>query len=765
MSFGYSVGDFVIVTQLAYSTVQNARKACGAHSALAREVNSLHVVLVRLESEVSRPESILSAVEGSTDTDGREEKRKELAGLVRDCERVLKILASILKKYNALPDDQRSVKKLWHKVRFGNGEMQDLGKIRSELATYTQAITLFLNLLGFGSQGKVERYMESHGAELREIKARLNWVTAKLQVREISTHREGSILSSYVGDDKEFWKIFRRELIQDGFSSKVLGKHKETIKSYVMELGTRGALDDNVPHDLRKDEASHAKVQNMNELSGGNVTNELIEREGSPELDHEEDSEGSLEDFAATIPTATGREASEVHSTPLQKPVYPAIDSPLEEDSSNGGDNSSIEYDTISEIREEEATQSQKNGIHGVDISRTDQTPVDDIASRVTEQQEKTDSHFDLDSSNEDNSLELFGGDSSRLNIGRKERARLGARFQSSSTPVATSRHTVGGFMGIDEDMAMPVSQKSPTMDTLLAAAAGAAFAYAMARSESPSPSPSRVNSTYIGPPREIRPRYVRLQKTSLLTSSAGVGPKQDLDWDVAPRGVSDTLRHGKPYHPDRRPSSAIRGSILEIDEYELLSQYRRSENTIFEKSGEELDQRSGYLPLRSTEKARYKLDSRSPVEQSPLHTRNTIPKRVNHSSMEGGKRKSDKLRTNLRSSASSNSSRNQFTTKTAQHIIIPPKLAPRSSHSTMASQDRGDFVNDGSADKGGRPDTSTTRAVAASDDSDDQHYRYSAPVDGIEGFQGFEDNDSQAESASQHGPLKQESTTVPARR
>jgi hypothetical protein len=62
--------------------------------------------------------------------------------------------------------------------------MQDLDEIRSELATYTQAITLSLNLVGLSRQGKVERYMENHGNELREIKASLNWVTAKFQVRE-----------------------------------------------------------------------------------------------------------------------------------------------------------------------------------------------------------------------------------------------------------------------------------------------------------------------------------------------------------------------------------------------------------------------------------------------------------------------------------------------------------------------------------------------------------------------------------------------------
>jgi hypothetical protein len=140
--------------------------------------------------------------------------------------------------------------------------MQDLDKIRSELATYTQAITLSLNLVGLGSQGKVERYMESHGDELREIKTSLNWLTAKFQVREGSTYGEKSILSSYNGDDKEVWKMFRRELIHDGFSSRTLSRHKETIKNYVMELGERGVLDDGVPEEVLEDDANEVVVKN-----------------------------------------------------------------------------------------------------------------------------------------------------------------------------------------------------------------------------------------------------------------------------------------------------------------------------------------------------------------------------------------------------------------------------------------------------------------------------------------------------------------------
>lgn len=99
MSFAIKRGDLGPVTQLAYSTVQNARKACGAHSALAREVNSVHIVLTRLEAEAARPESILNDSEASREQGAsRDEKRKELADLVKDCAQVLRVLREILEK-------------------------------------------------------------------------------------------------------------------------------------------------------------------------------------------------------------------------------------------------------------------------------------------------------------------------------------------------------------------------------------------------------------------------------------------------------------------------------------------------------------------------------------------------------------------------------------------------------------------------------------------------------------------------------------------
>lgn len=80
------------------------------------------MALQRLETEVSKPHSILNS-----DDDDR---INELAALAGNCERVTNVLLKILEKYNALSEENKSVTKLWKKMRFGNGEMQDLSAIR-----------------------------------------------------------------------------------------------------------------------------------------------------------------------------------------------------------------------------------------------------------------------------------------------------------------------------------------------------------------------------------------------------------------------------------------------------------------------------------------------------------------------------------------------------------------------------------------------------------------------------------------------------------
>ena len=238
MSFGFSPSDAVSFGQLAWKTFQNSRKACGEHDELTREVSSLHVVISRLQKEVSKPESPINRP--------GDRCKEELQAIVGGCETVLKLLNRVLEKYNTLSEKERSVKKLWQRVRFGNGELADIRDLREKVTYYTSALSLFVNMVSMGSMGRVEQKMETAGEDIRDIRIAVNGITAHLLS---ATNREGSVLTTYADDDKAVWKEFRKELIEEGFSSAIIRKHKRLIKAYIKELGDRGLLDDEDPRD------------------------------------------------------------------------------------------------------------------------------------------------------------------------------------------------------------------------------------------------------------------------------------------------------------------------------------------------------------------------------------------------------------------------------------------------------------------------------------------------------------------------------------
>ena len=245
MSFGFSIGDAVSLGQLAWKALQNSQKACGEHDELTREVSSLHVVIRRLEKEVSRAESPINRP--------KDKCKEELYGIVNGCEKVLKLLNKVLEKYNCLSDEERSAKKLWQRVRFGNGELADIRDMREKLIYYTSALSLFVNMVSMGAIGRVEQQMEAAGGDIREIRIAVNGITAHLLS---ATHREGSVLTTYGDDDKAVWKEFRKELIGEGFSSTIIKKHRRLIKAYIKELGDRGVLDDQDYHDVEESSES-----------------------------------------------------------------------------------------------------------------------------------------------------------------------------------------------------------------------------------------------------------------------------------------------------------------------------------------------------------------------------------------------------------------------------------------------------------------------------------------------------------------------------
>lgn len=237
MSFGWSGSDVFLLTQLAWNTIQNARKACGEHDELTRETLRLHAILQRLEQEVAKSDS---PVNRPGDT-----SKKQLEHIASDCGNVLEQLDKIVADYAALTEEKRSARKTWQQVRFGNGQGLNLSGLRSKITLYTSEMLFYMNLVTMGTVGRIEQQMTQDGGVLNDIKIAVEKKTAHSVLSGANV--EGSMMTRYNDDDTSFWRSLRRELVKDGFPSAAIHEHKHLIKEYVKELGARGVLDDGSP--------------------------------------------------------------------------------------------------------------------------------------------------------------------------------------------------------------------------------------------------------------------------------------------------------------------------------------------------------------------------------------------------------------------------------------------------------------------------------------------------------------------------------------
>jgi hypothetical protein len=244
MSFGYSVGEFVALAQLAHKTYRNCQKAGDEYVEIARETRSLHSVLKILRTESKSSKSVIFNQDlGSA---------AELLSTIRGCRTVLNEIDGTLAKYEGLNPDNGAAsigagKKLWHKVRFGS-KVEELGVIRGKLIAYTSMLSVLLDTMQLKATGQLGTMMETGFAELKgDFEAMRNEVLATV-IRERARHRYGSLLSlsslsTYNGDNKETWISFRRELIGKGFQSQTLDRHKDVLIAYMMKLEKSGLLD------------------------------------------------------------------------------------------------------------------------------------------------------------------------------------------------------------------------------------------------------------------------------------------------------------------------------------------------------------------------------------------------------------------------------------------------------------------------------------------------------------------------------------------
>ncbi|OBT66848.1 hypothetical protein VE03_04012 [Pseudogymnoascus sp. 23342-1-I1] len=233
MTFGSNPADIIIVLDFTRRLYRQCKNANDAYFEIGREIRALHTVLRHLKYEVQAPESILNR--------DRALYARDLAPLIADCRFTLEDLEDLLRKYGDIRNDDRSgsaTGRLWNQIKFGSIEMDQLGSVRVKLINHKTNITALLDTIQLRESSRVATTLDNHGGQLDIILDKVDNIASRMG------QRAASLMTTYENDDKEVWKSFRRELVQEGFSSDVLTRHKDVLRAYIRQIDQNGLLED-----------------------------------------------------------------------------------------------------------------------------------------------------------------------------------------------------------------------------------------------------------------------------------------------------------------------------------------------------------------------------------------------------------------------------------------------------------------------------------------------------------------------------------------
>ena len=134
-----------------------------------------------------------------------------------NCRSVLTDLEQLLSKYQTLGKLDGSRAKPWDKLRFGN---KDLSSVREKLVVHTNALSLFLQTLGTGSLGRIERVLDHLVQEVRAGK------------RETTTI---IIFGEHNEPQDVHWNSVEKAMHGEGIPKKELELHRNGIRAYLQE--------------------------------------------------------------------------------------------------------------------------------------------------------------------------------------------------------------------------------------------------------------------------------------------------------------------------------------------------------------------------------------------------------------------------------------------------------------------------------------------------------------------------------------------------
>lgn len=124
MSFGYSIGDFIAIGELALRVYREYREAPAQFTAISTELASLHLVLKDVDSTVR-------------ERDLSPEKEADLIQICNGCRSVLADLDALLQKYRNVG---RKTRWSWDRLKW---HQSDITEMRSRVISNTGMLNAF----------------------------------------------------------------------------------------------------------------------------------------------------------------------------------------------------------------------------------------------------------------------------------------------------------------------------------------------------------------------------------------------------------------------------------------------------------------------------------------------------------------------------------------------------------------------------------------------------------------------------------------------
>jgi hypothetical protein len=244
MSFGYSVGDVVVLTQLAWKTYKACKDAPTSFANLAQETQSLHAVLKETEEVLTDSQTKLTPAQ-----------QRRLKGVTDGCHGVLNDLDALLQKYDSL--GTRS-KMSWDRIGYAT---KNTAELRSRLISHTVLLSSFIQT----SQVVVEQKLRKLIKEVQE---------GKLGGSQLSVNS----LDSLNDDERKRWRTIRKQLEAVGITIAAFEENSAFIINYIKAAIASGALEEKPPDSTPSATATapviqtSATVQKPSRLRAGSRT-------------------------------------------------------------------------------------------------------------------------------------------------------------------------------------------------------------------------------------------------------------------------------------------------------------------------------------------------------------------------------------------------------------------------------------------------------------------------------------------------------------